>query len=104
MKQGGGFLNGVAVPATEVLSEKSTYCNIKVNGREYNSKTENEGAYTYAKFELLVDDFSFNAEQIELKDKHGKALGRCKVDNIEPLDVVNAVKITVTRYANNSDW
>lgn len=103
-KQGGGFLGGVPVPATEQLSDKSIYCNIKVAGREYNSKTETQSAYTYAKYELLIDDFSFNAEHIELKDIRGKALGRCKVDNIEPLECVDAVKIKATRYADNSEW
>lgn len=103
-RQGGGFRDGMPVPVTEALSERSTYCNIKVAGREYNSKTETQTAYTYARYELLIDDFNFNAEYIELKDIRGKALGRCKVDNIEPLDSVNAVRITATRYADNQSW
>lgn len=95
-KTGGGIKNGNPVKVTESLGNPIR-CNIKTNNHDHKGKVI-DGVFTRASFEVLVDSSDihhFTAEYVELTDNRGKRIGRFRVQDIQHLDCVCAIKITV---------
>ncbi len=92
-KTGGGLVNGNPVAATETLSDPIP-CNFTVNQNDHLGRYEG-GTFTQAKYVVLVDTCDFQAEYIVLATVRGVQLGRFRVQDIQYLDVVGNVKITV---------
>ena len=51
--------------------------------------------FTVATYTILIEEQPFTAEQIRLSDRDGVVLGEFSVRQIEPLDAVCQVRITV---------
>lgn len=69
-------------------------CNIKTNTHN-NKGVYVDGKFTQSKYILLIDmDPSFTADRISI-NYHGKDLGDFQVQDIEYLDAVDSIKITV---------
>ena len=51
--------------------------------------------YTLATYTILIEERPFSAETIRLTDRCGKVLGEFSVRQIEPLEAVCEVRITV---------
>lgn len=51
--------------------------------------------FTVATYTILIEEQPFTAEQIRLTDRSGVVLGEFSVRQIEPLDAVCEVRITV---------
>jgi hypothetical protein len=92
-RTGGGLVNGNPVKAVETLSVPIP-CNYTVNQNDHLGRYEG-GTFTQAKFVVLIDTREFTAEHVELATTRGVCLGRFRVQDIQFLDVVGNVKITV---------
>lgn len=92
-KTGGGYKNGKPVPVEPVTSEPIP-CNIATNKFDHLG-TYIDGKFTRVSFIILIDMQPFEADRIILTTDRGKALGEYSVQNIQFLDVVETVKITV---------
>ena len=99
IKTGGGTIKGVPIPVNEVLGEIFP-CNIK--SKKYTSNADGGGpaeavdsAFVRASYEVLVETDNFTAEKVVLKDNRGNILGEFRVLEVQYLDYVNVVKITL---------
>ena len=99
IKTGGGTIKGVPIPVNEVLGEIFP-CNIK--SKKYTSNADGGGqteavdsAFVRASYEVLVETDNFTAEKVVLKDNRGNILGEFRVLEVQHLDYVNVVKITL---------
>lgn len=92
-KTGGGFVNGRPVPVTETLGEAFA-CNLRTIKSDHQGVIV-DGVFTQASFEVLVEVEHFTAERVVLTDNRGKRLGDFRVQDVQHLDYVGAVKITV---------
>ena len=92
-KTGGGMKNGNPVKVTESISSPIP-CNLKTVKHDRKGKTV-DGEFTQASYEVIVDVQTFSAERVILHDNRGVRLGEFQVQDIQHLDCVNAVKITV---------
>lgn len=92
-KTGGGLKNGNPVKVKEVLDEPIP-CNYTTNKNDHLGRYEG-GTFTRAKFVILIDMQNFNAEYVVLNTIRGVNIGRFRVQDIQFLDVVDNVKITV---------
>jgi hypothetical protein len=92
-KEGGGLVNGNPVKAVETLSDPIP-CNYTVNQNDRLGRYEG-GTFTQAKYVVLIDTCDFAAEYIVLTTKRGTELGKFRVQDVQFLDVVGNVKITV---------
>lgn len=93
VKTGGGFVGGKPVKVEEEISEPIP-CNLKTITHNHKGKAI-DGVYTQASYEVLIDVPTFDAERVVLTDNRGKRIGEFRVQDIQHLDCVNAVKITV---------
>lgn len=92
-KAGGGMKNGKPVRVEGVISDPIP-CNLKTITHNHKGKTI-DGVFTQASYEVLIDVPTFSAERVVLTDNRGVCLGEFQVQDIQHLDCVNAVKITV---------
>lgn len=92
-KTGGGYKNGKPVPV-ETTTGEPIPCNITTNKYD-RLGTYIDGKFTRASFIILIDMQSFDADRVTLTTDRGKVLGEYSVQNIQFLDVVENVKITV---------
>lgn len=92
-KTGGGYKNGNPVKVQEVLCEPIP-CNFTTNKNDHLGRYEG-GTFTRAKFVILIDMQDFNAEYVVLNTIRGIKVGKFRVQDIQFLDVVENVKITV---------
>lgn len=92
-KTGGGMKNGKPVKVEEVIGNPIP-CNLKTITHNHKGKTI-DGVFTQASFEVLIDVPVFSAERVILTDNRGVRFGEFRVQDIQHLDCVNAVKITV---------
>ena len=92
-KAGGGFMNGNPVKVKDIFSEPIP-CNIATNKNDHLGKYEG-GTFTRAKFVVLIDIQELDAEYIVLTTDRGKEIGKFRVQDIQFLDTVGNVKITV---------
>ena len=104
IKTGGGTIKGVPITVNEVLG-KIFPCNIK--SKKYTSNADGGGpaemggtqavdsAFVRASYEVLVETDNFTAEKVVLKDNRGNTLGEFRVLEVQYLDYVNVVKITL---------
>ena len=82
----------------EVLGEIFP-CNIK--SKKYTSNADGgqaeavDSAFVRASYEVLVETDNFTAEKVVLKDNRGNTLGEFRVLEVQHLDYVNVVKITL---------
>lgn len=91
-KTGGGLINGNPVRPSETWSEPIP-CNIKTN--QHNNKGRiNGNSFEVASYEVLIEAQTFDADRVKLV-REGKDLGEFSIQDIEPLDAVGAIKITV---------
>ena len=95
-KTGGGVRNGKPVKVSETPGSPIP-CNIKTNTNDHKGKVV-DGEFTRSSFEILVDSVyfpHFTAEYVILTDNRGNGIGKFRVQDIQHLDCVGAVKITV---------
>lgn len=92
-KTGGGMIDGRPAKVEEVISSPIP-CNIRTITHNHKGKTI-DGVFTQASFDVLIDVPTFSAERVILTNNRGVCLGEFRVQDIQHLDSVNAVKITV---------
>lgn len=104
IKTGGGTLKGVPIPVIETLGEVFP-CNIKPI--KYSSNADGSGqtdtgsmqavdsAFVRAKYEVLIETDNFNADKVILKDSRGNTLGEFRDFQVQYMDFVNVVKLTL---------
>lgn len=100
IKTGGGTLKGVPIPVSETLGEVFL-CNIKPI--KYSSNADGSGggmqavdsAFVRAKYEVLIETDNFNADKVILKDSRGNTLGEFRDFQVQYMDFVNVVKLTL---------
>lgn len=93
---GGGMAHGKPVPVTQTLGERVA-CNIRTITHDHRGKLI-DGSFTQASYEVLVDISTakrFTADQIALTDNREGKLGTFRVQDVQHLDFVGAIKITV---------
>lgn len=90
---GGGMSGGVPVPVQEVIGEPIP-CNIKTNTND-NKGVTIDNVFKRCSFEVLIDVPLFTAKKVLLIDNRGNELGEFEVQDVQHLDYVSAVKITV---------
>lgn len=90
---GGDFKNGNPVEVKET-SGKHIPCNFTTNKNDHLGRYEG-GTFTRAKFVVLIDMQEFDAEYIILNTARGAKVGKFRVQDIQFLDVVGNVRITV---------
>lgn len=95
-KTGGGMVNGKPVPVIETVGIPIP-CNIKTLQDNKRGKTI-DSVFTQSSYEVLIDTLSihhFTADKVILTDNRGVIKGTFQVQDIQHLDEVQAVKITV---------
>lgn len=69
-------------------------CQYRAN--EYNNKGKADGnTFIVAKYVILIEQQTIDAEQIKLEDESGTSLGEFSIISIEPLAAVDQMKILV---------
>ena len=91
-KTGGGLVNGNPVRPSENWGEPIP-CNITTNQHNNKGKVNGNG-FEIASYEVLIEAQPFDADRVKLV-RNGKDLGEFSVQDVEPLDSVGAIKITV---------
>lgn len=51
--------------------------------------------FTIASYTVLIEEQEFNAEQIRLKDRTGTLLGEFSIMQVEPLEAVCEIRLTI---------
>lgn len=96
MTTGGGMKNGIPIPVEETLS-CSIPCNIKTI--KHNRKgMAIDGVFTQSSYEVLIDTITtdvFSNDRIILTDNRNQKLGEFRVQDIQHLDCIGAIKIVV---------
>lgn len=95
-KTGGGLLDGRPVEVVETIGNPIE-CNIKTITHDHKGVVV-DGVFTQSSYEVLIDTVAipdFTYESVILTDNRGKRLGKFRVQDIQHLDCVDAVKITV---------
>lgn len=95
-KSGGGMNHGRPVPITETPG-KPIPCNIKTLHDNKRGKTV-DNVFTQSSFEILIDTSTvshFNADKVILTDNRGQVKGTFPVQEVQHLDEVQAIKVTV---------
>lgn len=96
-RTGGGSVNGNPVKVSE--SEGTPIpCNLKTITHDHKGQAV-DGEFTQASYEVLIDSAScpqFTAERVVLTDNRSRRIGEFRVQDIQHLDCVNAIKITAT--------
>jgi hypothetical protein len=90
---GGGMSYGRPVPVTETLGAEIA-CNIRTIKSDHQGVIV-DGVFTQSSFEVLVEVENFTAKRVVLTDNRGNRLGDFQVQDVQHLDYVGAVKITV---------
>lgn len=85
--------DGFPLPLGEVYSDYIE-CNIRHNTRSDKGRYE-DGRFTVASYEVLVEEQPLEAQRIEITDNAGAVLGVFKVQLIEHMRVVGRIKIQV---------
>lgn len=96
VKTGGGMVNGKPVPVTEAVGDPIP-CNIKTLTDNKKGKII-DNVFTQSSYEVLIDTLAvphFTADMVILTDNRGVVKGKFQVQDIQHLDYVEAVKITV---------
>lgn len=95
-QSGGGMQNGRPIPVVETL-QSAIPCNIKTIKHDRKGVTV-DSVYTQSSYEVLVDIANihhFTADKIALTDNRQMAIGVYKVQDVQHLDYVEAIKIIV---------
>lgn len=95
-KAGGGMEHGIPVSVDETLGEPIP-CNIKTLQDNKRGKII-DNVFTQASYEVLIDTYdcpNFTSETVILTDNRGTVKGKFQVQDVQHLDYVQAVKITV---------
>ena len=87
--------NGFPIPSDKVVWGGPIPCQWKAN--KYSNLGKSEGGnFTVAHYSILIEsEQEFTAEQIRLKDNYGNVLGEFSVIEVEPLQAVCQLRITV---------
>lgn len=96
VKTGGGIVGGKPVPVIEAISDPLP-CNLKTLHENKRGKII-DNVFTQASYEVLVDALlvpNFTADKVIITDNRGNVKGTFQVQDIQHLDCVQAVKITV---------
>ena len=86
---------GIPQPVVEVASD-AIPCNIKTI--KHNRGISMNGGYTQASYEVLIDSVimpRFEAEKVLLTDNRGNELGEFRMQDVQHLDAVGAIKVIV---------
>lgn len=95
IRTGGGFnpVNGDPVPATGAWSDYID-CFIQTNTHNNKGKYQ-DGKLTIATYTVLIETQAIDADRVKLVTDRGTELGEFQVQDIQFLDSVGRVKITV---------
>lgn len=94
---GGGIVGGRPQPVVETLSAPIG-CNIKTNTHDSHGRAV-DGVFQRCDYEVLIDTATcavFKAGRVMLTDNRGQRMGEFRVQDIQHLDCVEAIKIAVT--------
>lgn len=89
-------MNGRPVPVQNTLSDPIP-CNIKTLHEDKRGKVI-DSVFTQASYEVLIDISlvpNFTAEKVVITDNRGNVKGEFQVQDVQHLDYVEAVKLTV---------
>lgn len=92
-KKGGGMQNGKPIKVEESVGEPIP-CNLRTVMHNQKGKTV-DGVFTQSSYEVLIEARPISAERVILTDSRNVRIGEFRVQDIQYLDIVNAVKIIV---------
>lgn len=86
---------GYPAPSGNVIWSNPIPCQWQAN--KFNNLGKSEGGnFTIASYSILIEsEQNFTAEQIRLKDNYGNVLGEFSIIEVEPLQAVCQLRITV---------
>lgn len=96
VKTGGGMEHGKPIPVKEVVSDPIP-CNIKTVTDNKKGKII-DNVFTQSSYEVLIDLYDvpcFKAETVILTDNRDDVIGKFQVQDVQHLDFIGAVKVTV---------
>lgn len=94
--KGGGTDKGRPIPVTETIGRRIP-CNIRTIKNNFHGKSE-DGIYRQTEYEVLIDINTmdvFTSRKVVLTDNREQNLGTFRVQDIQHLDFVGAIKIDV---------
>ena len=96
VKTGGGIDKETGHPVKPSAASWSSPipCQYTPNSHNYLGVSTGQH-FTQASYTVLIEEQTFEAEQIRLKDMTGKVVGEYSILSIEPLEAVCEVKIIV---------
>lgn len=96
-KSAGGIdpKTGFPIPSDRVIWSEPIPCQWLAN--KYNNLGKSEGGnFTVAHYSILIEsEQEFKSEQIRLRDNYGNVLGEFSVIEVEPLQAMCQIRITV---------
>lgn len=94
-KTGGGIdpETGHAIPASVVWGAPIP-CQYSASKHDWQAQKRGE-AITQRSYTVLIEEQPFTAEQIRLRDRSGKEVGEFPIKQIEPLEAVCQLRISV---------
>ena len=94
-KTGGGIDPVTGYPvAPSVGWGEPIPCQYRANKYSNRGKSNGE-AFTVASYEILIEEQPFESEVLRLRDKAGKEVGEFPIIEVEPLEAVTQIRITV---------
>lgn len=95
IKTGGGIDPETDYPIPPTISWGNPIpCQYRANHYSKRGKANGE-AFTVASYEILIEEQSYDAETLRLRDLDGRTLGDLSVIEIEPLRAVCQIRILV---------
>lgn len=94
---GGGMEKGIPIPVQETLGV-SIPCNIRTNTSDHHGRTV-DGVFVRSDYCVLIDTDTvdvFEARRVVLTDNRGQHMGEFRVQDIQHLDYVGAIQITLS--------
>lgn len=94
---GGGMEKGRPIPVSETLGNPIP-CNIKTNTSDHHGRAV-DGVFQRTDYTVLIDTDTaptFKAERVVLADNRRQKLGTFRVQNIQHLDYVGAIQISLS--------
>lgn len=101
LAHGGGF-DEYGAPVTEGNETIGEAVPVNISGsRRKDNQTEDGGvAFTSATYDVLCEQTAIEASEVILRDSRGGRMGRFRIQDVQYLDCVDAVKLSVERYAD----
>lgn len=95
-KTGGGLDPATGYPSPAQVSWGAPVpCQYTASRFSFQGKTSQGEHTTTASYTILIEERPFQAEQIRLKDRESKVVGEFSIIQVEPLEAVGEIRITV---------